>query len=71
MVTTMLSRMSTTKATPAATNAAPWPPTGIAPVLQDPKASSLRKPTATAEAVPATRPTQPAVGDIRFQNIRG
>ncbi len=38
-------------------------------MLHDPKASSLRNATATADAVPATSPTQPAVGDIRFQNI--
>ena len=46
----------------AAMNAAPWPLTGITPVLSDPNPSSLRKATSTADAVPATRPIQPAVG---------
>ncbi len=38
-------------------------------MLADPKASSDRNATRTAETVPATRPTQPAVGVIRFQNM--
>ena len=38
-------------------------------MLQLPKASSVRIATATAESVPATRPTQPAVAVIRFQNM--
>ena len=38
-------------------------------MLSDPNASSLRNAIATAESVPDTRPTQPAVEDIRFQNM--
>ena len=57
------------KATLAARNAAPCPASGITPVLQDPNASSVRNATATADSVPATSPTQPAVAVIRFQNM--
>ena len=39
------------------------------PVLSDPKASSERKATVTAARVPDTRPIQPAVAVIRFQNM--
>ena len=67
--TTTLSTMSTTKAAEAATNAAPWPSSGMTPRLTLPKASLLRNATTTAESVPAERPTQPAVGVIRFQNM--
>jgi hypothetical protein len=65
----MLRTMSTTKATDAARNAAPWPPIGMRPVLALPKASSVRKAMMTAEMVPYDRPTQPAVAVIRFQNM--
>ena len=61
--------MSTTKAVDAARNAAPWPAIGITPRLSEPKASSLRNATSTADSVPATSPIQPAVAVIRFQNM--
>src|SRR4029079_18314281 len=64
-----LTTMSTTNAAPAATKLAPWPLRFRTPVLAEPNASSERKATATAAAVPATRPVQPAVGVIRFQNM--
>ena len=38
-------------------------------MLQEPKASSVRNAIATADRVPPTRPTQPAVAVIRFQNM--
>ena len=65
----MLMAMSTTNAAPAARKAAPWPPSPMTPWLADPNVSSLRKATATAARVPETRPTQPAVAVIRFQNM--
>ena len=65
----MLSTMSTVNAADAAMNAAPWPLTGMTPRLADPKASSLRNATVTAESVPAERPTHPAVAVMRFQNM--
>ena len=61
--------MSTTKAVEAARKAAPWPDSGITPRLAEPNASSERNATSTADSVPLTSPTQPAVGVIRFQNI--
>lgn len=61
--------MSTTKAVPAATNDAPCPDRFKAPVDHDPKASCDRKATTTADRVPLTRPVQPAVAVIRFQNM--
>src|SRR5688500_13043929 len=67
--TTTLSTTSTTNATLAARNAGPWPASGITPLLQEPNASSVRNAIATADDVPATRPTQPAVAVIRFQNM--
>ena len=60
--TTMLSTTSTTKAVEADRKAAPWPGRSSGP-------HSLVAHTAMADDVPATRPTQPAVGVIRFQNM--
>ncbi len=60
--TTMLSTMSTTKAVDAARKAAPWPGRSMTP-------AAARRSTATADTVPATRPTHAAVGVIRFQNM--
>jgi hypothetical protein len=56
-------------ATDAAMKAAPWPDSGMTPVLRLPSVSSVRIAVRIADRVPATRPTQPAVGVIRFQNI--
>ncbi len=61
--------MSTTKAVEAATNEAPCPERFSTPHEADPKASFDKKATNTADSVPATRPTQPAVAVIRFQNM--
>ena len=68
-LTTTLTTMSTTNAALAATKLAPWPPRGSTPSDAVPNASSLRKATTTAASVPDTRPIQPAVGVIRFQNM--
>lgn len=65
----MLSTMSTTNAAPAATNDAPWPLSGSTPMLSPPSVPSARNATSTADSVPKTRPTHPAVAVIRFQNM--
>ncbi len=55
--------MSTTKAVAALMNARPWPGREKTPrKVEEPH-------RITAESVPATRPVQPAVGVIRFQNM--
>lgn len=62
MVTTTLTMMSTTNAVEAATNGTPCPGRLNTPISEATK-------TLTAESVPATRPVQPAVAVIRFQNM--
>src|SRR3954470_16108050 len=62
MLTRTLTRMSTTNAAPAATNAAPCPGRVMMPTWSTTH-------TATAASVPDTSPTQPAVAVIRFQNM--
>ena len=62
MVTATLTMMSTTNATDAATNGTPWPGRLMTPTLG-------RMKTKIAERVPQTRPAQPAVEVIRFQNM--
>src|SRR5690606_27944160 len=61
-LTTTLTAMSTTNATPAPTKLAPCPGRSITP-------DSDIANTTTAAAVPSTRSDQPACGVIRFQNI--
>src|SRR5215217_4021728 len=62
MVAATLTTMSTTNATDAATNGTPWPGRLSTPTLD-------RMKTKIAERVPETRPIQPAVEVIRFQNM--
>ena len=62
MVTATLTMMSTTNAADAATNGMPWPGRSMTPTLD-------RMKTKIAERVPQTRPAQPAVEVIRFQNM--
>ena len=54
--------MSMMNATLAATKAPPWPDSVNTP-------DRLRMSTVTADAVPTIRPTPPAIGVIRFQNM--